>query len=144
VCDAGPMITSIHTLIYSDDAPATRAFLRDVIGWPYVEDAESEPGWLIFGTGPSEMGVHPTHSEWEGKVYDSPRHHEIALMCDDIEATRAELEAKGATFTEPVTDQGFGLVTMVEVPGTDPIMIYQPKHTVAHTRGAGRAGEGAT
>ena len=26
------MITSIHTLIYSDDAPATRAFLRDVLG----------------------------------------------------------------------------------------------------------------
>jgi catechol 2,3-dioxygenase-like lactoylglutathione lyase family enzyme len=128
------MITSIHTLIYSDDAEATRAFLRDVIGWPYVEDAGSGEGWLIFGTGPSEMGVHPTHSEWEGKVYDSPRHHEIALMCDDVEATRAELEAKGATFTGPVTDQGFGLVTMVEVPGTDPIMIYQPRHTVAYTR----------
>ena len=128
------MITSIHTLIYSDDAEATRAFLRDVIGWPYVEDAGSGEGWLIFGTGPSEMGVHPTHSEWEGKVYDSPRHHEIALMCDDVEATRTELEAKGATFTGPVTDQGFGLVTMVEVPGTDPIMIYQPRHTVAYTR----------
>jgi hypothetical protein len=27
------MITSIHTLIYSDDARATRAFLRDVLGW---------------------------------------------------------------------------------------------------------------
>ena len=127
------MITSVHTLVYSDDAPATRAFLRDVIGWPHVEDVGSEPGWLIFNTGPSEMGVHPTRSEWEGKVYESPRHHEIALMCDDIEATRAELEAKGATFTGPVTDEGFGLVSMVEVPGTDPIMIYQPRHVVAFT-----------
>ncbi len=27
------MITSIHTLIYSDDAKATGAFLRDVLGW---------------------------------------------------------------------------------------------------------------
>ena len=31
------MITAVHTLIYSDDAPATRAFFRDVLGWPFVE-----------------------------------------------------------------------------------------------------------
>jgi catechol 2,3-dioxygenase-like lactoylglutathione lyase family enzyme len=131
------MITSIHTLIYSDDPPATRAFLRDVIGWPFVEDSHGEPsgdesGWLIFATGRSELGVHPTHSVWEGQTYDSPRHHEISLMCDDIEATRAELAAKGATFSAPVTDQGYGLVTMVDVPGADPIQLYQPKHTVAY------------
>jgi len=54
------MITSIHTLIYSDNAPATRAFLRDVLGWKYVaEDWDND--WLIFKSGPSEMGVHSTH-----------------------------------------------------------------------------------
>ena len=126
------MITSIHTLVYSDDAPATRAFLRDVLGWPCLEDASSEPGWLIFRTGPSEMGVHPTHSVWEGKEYNSPRHHEISLMCDDIEATRAELEQKGAKFPAPITDHGFGLGTMMEVPGADPIMLYEPKHATAY------------
>jgi catechol 2,3-dioxygenase-like lactoylglutathione lyase family enzyme len=126
------MITSIHTLIYSDDAPATRAFLRDVLGWPHVEDAGSEPGWLIFGTGRSEMGVHPTHSVWEGQEYDYPRHHQISLMCDDVEATRADLEQKGATFSTPVSDEGFGLVTMMDVPGADPIMLYQPKHETAY------------
>ena len=57
------MITSLHALIYSDDPEATRAFLRDVLGWPYVEHAESEPGWLIFKTGPSELGVHPTSGD---------------------------------------------------------------------------------
>ena len=41
------MITSIHTLIYSDDADATRAFLRDVLGWPYVAE-EFDRNWLIF------------------------------------------------------------------------------------------------
>src|SRR5690606_20180666 len=46
------VITSIHMLVYSDDAPATRAFLRDVLGFPYVEDTGTEEGWLIFGTGP--------------------------------------------------------------------------------------------
>ncbi|HZB40202.1 MAG TPA: VOC family protein [Ilumatobacter sp.] len=126
------MITSIHMLIYSDDPAATRAFLRDVLGWPSVEHPESGDGWLIFGTGRSELGVHPTHSEWEGKVYDSPRHHEISLMCDDVAATRAELEAKGATFSSPVSDDGFGLTTMMDVPGADPIMIYEPRHPTAY------------
>jgi catechol 2,3-dioxygenase-like lactoylglutathione lyase family enzyme len=126
------MITSVHTLIYSDDAPATRAFLRDVLGWPHVEDAGSGEGWLIFGTGRSEMGVHPTRSEWEGNVHESPRHHEIALMCDDIEATRADLEGKGATFAGETADHGFGLVAMLEVPGADPIMLYEPRHSTAY------------
>ena len=65
------VITSIHTLIYSDDANATRAFLRDVLGWKYVAE-DFDNNWLIFKSGPSEMGVHPTHSQWEGKSYDLP------------------------------------------------------------------------
>ena len=126
------MITAIHTLIYSDDAEATRAFLRDVLGWPFVEDVGSQPGWLIFRTGPSEMGVHPTHSEWEGQTFDHPRHHQIALVCDDLATTCAELEAKGATFPAPVTDEGWGVCTSLDVPGTDPIMLYQPRHPTAY------------
>lgn len=127
------MITAVHTLVYSDDPPATRAFLRDVVGWPFVEHVESGPGWLIFGSGPSEMGVHPTHTTHQGRDHEVPRHHEISLMCDDIEATRAELEAKGATFNSPIIDRGFGLTAMLDVPGADPIMLYQPNHPVAWT-----------
>jgi catechol 2,3-dioxygenase-like lactoylglutathione lyase family enzyme len=130
----GAVITSIHTLVYSDDAPATRAFLRDVLGLPYVEDAGSEPGWLIFGTGPSEMGVHPTSGVWEGEPYSHPRRQQVSLMCDDIEATRADLEAKGARFLGPVSDEGFGLVSLMEVPGADPIMVYEPRHPTAYDR----------
>ena len=126
------MMTSIHTLIYSDDAPATRAFLRDVLGWPYVEDPESEPGWLIFRTGASEMGVHPTSGEWDGETFSHPVRHEISLMCDDVAATRVELEAKGATFTGDITDEGFGLATMMDLPGAGKIMLYQPRHLTAH------------
>jgi catechol 2,3-dioxygenase-like lactoylglutathione lyase family enzyme len=126
------MITSIHTLIYSEDPPATRAFLRDVLGWPCVEHPESEPGWLIFRSGASEMGVHPTTSEWEGKTYSYPVHHEISLMCDDVAKTRAELEAKGATFDGDVEDQGFGLTTMMNLPGAGHIMLYEPTHPTAY------------
>ena len=48
------MITSIHTLIYSDDAPATRAFLRDVLGWPYVEDVLGDRTMPAAKAGPLE------------------------------------------------------------------------------------------
>ena len=109
------MITSIHTLIYSDDANATRAFLRDVLGWKYVaEDFDND--WLIFKSGPSEMGVHPTHSESEGQTYDYPRHHSIALMCDDIDATVHELRSKGAQFRGPIEQREYGRITMLMVP----------------------------
>jgi len=127
-----PMLTGVHTLIYSDDPEATRAFLRDVLGWPYVEHPESAPGWLIFGTGPSELGVHPTSYTHEGTDYSHPRHHVVSLMCDDIEATVAELEARGAHFTGSVEDFGYGLGTNLEVPGADEIFVYEPRHPTAY------------
>jgi len=127
------MITSIHTLIYSDDATATRAFLRDVLGWPCVEDVQGGgEGWLIFKAGPSELGVHPTHSVHDGKVYKLPRHHLISLMCDNISSTVAELKSKGAVFRGEVQDHGYGLVIMLAVPGADDMMLYEPKHPVAY------------
>ncbi len=125
------MITSIHTLIYSDDANATRAFLRDVLGWKQVAE-EFDHNWLIFQTGPSELGVHPTRSEWEGKTYVHPRHHLIALMCDDLDATISELRAKGAQFRGPVVEEVYGRIVMLLVPGADDIQLYQPTHKLAY------------
>jgi predicted enzyme related to lactoylglutathione lyase len=125
------MITACHTLMYSDDADATRAFFRDVLQLPHVDDSSSGQGWLIFRTGPSEMGVHPTHSEREGRVHESPRQHLISLQCDDVEATRAELAARGAEFTSDIADHGYGLVTTIAVPGADDLMLYEPKHALA-------------
>ncbi|HXH83591.1 MAG TPA: VOC family protein [Candidatus Tectomicrobia bacterium] len=126
------MIVAAHILVYSDDPGATRAFFRDVVGWPYVEDAGSEPGWLIFKTGPSAVGVHPTSGTYEGGSYSYPRHHSVSLVCEDVRATRAELEAKGATFSDEIQELGFGVGTMLEVPGADPILLYEPRHPTAH------------
>jgi catechol 2,3-dioxygenase-like lactoylglutathione lyase family enzyme len=80
------VITGVQALVHADDADAARAFFRDVLGWPHVD---AHDGWLIFGTGPSELGVHPTDG--------GPAHHEISLVCDDIEQTVAELTTKGRT-----------------------------------------------
>lgn len=127
------MITSLHTMIYSDDPPATRAFLRDVLEWPFVEDHMSEPGWLIFKSGPSEMGVHPTHCSWDGKDFNYPKHHSIILMCEDIDATVEELKAKGAEFVGEVEDHGYGWVIQMVVPAAGEMQLYQPNHPLAYT-----------
>src|SRR3954447_16673392 len=119
------MITAVHTLIYSDDAEATRAFLRDVLGWKYVDHEASGPGWLIFKTGPSELGVHPTSA-------GAGLQHQITLMCDDVDATMRDLEAKGAEFTGPPEDWGFGIGTSLKLPGAGEIMLYQPRHAEAY------------
>lgn len=124
------MITSVHLLIYSDDPVATRAFLRDVLGWQWVEEAEN-PGWLIFKTGPSELGVHPTVSTYEGETYSHPR-HAISLMCDDLSRTLAELEAKGAEFAGPVEEEPWGTTVMMKVPAADDVMLYEPRHPTAY------------
>ncbi len=126
------MITAVHTLIYSDDPEATRSFLRDVLGWPFVEHPDSESGWLIFKTGPSEMGVHPTSGTHEDQVYSYPRQHLVSLMCDDIKATVAELEARGAEFSGPPEDAGFGVGTHLKVPGAGEILLYEPRHPEAY------------
>jgi catechol 2,3-dioxygenase-like lactoylglutathione lyase family enzyme len=120
----------VHLLIYSDDAEATRAFFRAVLGWSFVEEPDA-PGWLIFKSGPSEIGVHPTHSTFQGQVYESPRHHSISLMCDDLERTMAELESKGAEFAGSVGEEDYGRTVMLKVPGADDIMLYEPRHPTA-------------
>jgi catechol 2,3-dioxygenase-like lactoylglutathione lyase family enzyme len=124
------MITAVHTLVYADDVEAARAFFRDVLGWPYVD---AHGGWLIFKTGPSELGVHPTSEGEGGDRWLTDQHHEISLMCDDIEGTVAELKAKGVEFTRDITDQGFGRTTMLTVPGAGQMMLYQPRHAIAHS-----------
>jgi predicted enzyme related to lactoylglutathione lyase len=125
------VITSLHLLIYSDDPVATRSFLRDVVGWPFVEEPDT-PGWLIFRSGPSEVGVHPTHQTHEGTTYDSPRHHSISLMCDDLAVTMEELAAKGAEFSGSVASEDYGTTVLLKVPGADDIMLYEPRHPTAY------------
>lgn len=127
------MITAVHGLIYSDDAPATRAFFRDVLELRFVSDDDSTDvdGWLIFETGPSEVGIHPTAGEHEGERFVAPRHHQISFMVEDIEATAERIRANGGTITSGPSDMGFGVGVEVEVPGSDAVLIYQPRHASA-------------
>ena len=49
-------------------------------------------------------------------------------MCDDLDATVQALTDKGVKFTRPITDQGWGLVTALELPGDGELSLYQPRH----------------
>ena len=49
-------IIGLHALIYSKKDEATRAFFRDVLGFPSVDAGR---GWLIFAVPPAELAVHP-------------------------------------------------------------------------------------
>ena len=110
------MISGAHAVIFTPDAEGLRAFLRDVLGFPSVD---AGGGWLIFALPPAELAVHPTEGD--------PK-HELYLMCDDIEATTAELKAKGVEFTRPVSDEGFGLMTAIRLPGGGELGLYEPRH----------------
>jgi catechol 2,3-dioxygenase-like lactoylglutathione lyase family enzyme len=122
------MITGFHTIVYSDDADRTRAFFRDVLGWPSLD---AGGGWLIFTTPPAEMGVHPTSSD-EGDRWGAVPTHQASLMCDDIDGTLADLRARGVTVADEVKDEGFGLTSSIEVPGAGWMMLYEPRHELAH------------
>ncbi len=121
-------ITGFHTIIYSNDEAATRAFFQDVLAWPSIDAGD---GWLIFKTKPAELGVYPTQGP-DGEVWGKTPTHQSSLMCDDIDATVAELRAKGVEVAAEIVDEGFGLTTMITVPGAGQMMLYQARHELAH------------
>ena len=109
------MITGAHSIIYSGNPDADRAFLRDVLGFPSVDAGD---GWLIFALPPSEVAVHP--SEAGGR-------HELYLLTDDVGALVERLMGRGIHCT-PVEARGWGLVTSVTLPGGGALGIYEPRH----------------
>jgi catechol 2,3-dioxygenase-like lactoylglutathione lyase family enzyme len=122
------MITGSHAIIYAEDAEKARAFFRDVLGWPHVD---AHDGWLIFKMPPAELGIHPAAAGDDPGHAASSGHHELYLMCENVEETVADLTAKGVEFTTGIESQGFGLLVRLRVPGAGEIGLYQPRHATA-------------
>jgi catechol 2,3-dioxygenase-like lactoylglutathione lyase family enzyme len=111
------MITGAHAIIFTKDAEAVRTFFRDVLEFSSVD---AGGGWLIFALPPAELAAHPT---------DDVVHHELYLMCDDIQATVDELKNEGVEFSCPISDEGFGLMTAIKMPGdAGELRLYEPRH----------------
>jgi catechol 2,3-dioxygenase-like lactoylglutathione lyase family enzyme len=113
------MITGMHAIIYSPEADAARAFLRDVVG---LRSIDSGGGWLIFALPPSELAIHPS---------DGSTAHELFFLCDDVHATVSALRAKGVDVDEEISEQSWGLLTHIRLPGGVAIGLYEPRHPLA-------------
>jgi catechol 2,3-dioxygenase-like lactoylglutathione lyase family enzyme len=114
------MIRGVHTMFYSSEAAALRAFVRDKLGFSATDVGG---GWLIFDLPEADMGVHPTEGD------DPPSGTaDISFYCDDIQKTVAELLGKGVQFVDEVEDHGYGLVTHFLVPGGFRVQLYEPRY----------------
>jgi hypothetical protein len=85
------MITGTHTIIYSKDAEADKAFFRDILKLENVD---------------------------VGRGY---------LMCDDINAFVKQMSQHKIVCSE-VSDQRWGLLIEMTLPGGGKVGVYQPKH----------------
>jgi len=116
------LISGAHVMIFSRDAEADRAFFKDVLG---LDSVDSGGGWLIFALPPAELAIHPTEEK---------DHHELYLLCEDIEATAEELEGRGVPLKRPFDEARWGRVTEISLPSGGRIGLYQPEHPLAHAR----------
>jgi catechol 2,3-dioxygenase-like lactoylglutathione lyase family enzyme len=108
------VINGVHTIVFAPDAEKARAFFRDVLE---LESVDAGGGWLIFALPPAELACHPGEAR-----------QELYLMCDDLTATLAELRAKGVEPVGEVSDQGWGVLGAIEVPGLGRLGLYEPRH----------------
>jgi len=134
------MITGAHIVLYTTDAEADRAFFRDVLNFPSVDAGH---GWLIFALPPAEAAFHDLDKQsLDKKSRDktslnkkSPEQndarqnarHELYLMCDDIAATLRDLKLKNVPVSA-ITEQRWGSLATLTLPGGRELGIYQPKH----------------
>ena len=112
-------IIGMHALVYSKKDEETRKFFSDILGFKSVDAGR---GWLIFKAPPAELAVHPVEDE---------EFHELYLMCDDIDATVAELNGKGVE-TGEIMDRGWGRVSQITMPSGGELGLYQPQHPTAY------------
>ncbi len=109
------MIHGAHVIVYSTDAERDKVFFRDVLKFGHVDAGH---GWLIFKLPPAEMAVHPS---------DENDLHELYLMCDDLEAEITRLKKAGVACEAP-SQQRWGTLTHLTLPGGGRLGLYQPRH----------------
>lgn len=109
------MIVGAHSIIYSKQPEADRAFFRDVIG---LDSTDVGGGWLIFGLPPSELAVHPS---------DQSTAHEFFLICADIQAFIALMAENSVNCTD-IQEEAWGLLVYVTLPGGSRLGVYEARH----------------
>jgi len=120
------MTKGAHTMFYTSQAEALRAFLRDKFE---MLGTDVGGGWLIFDLPEAEMGCHPLENA-VGPDGNPPHSGQpsISFYCDDIHATVAQLRERGVEFVDAISDVGYGLATHFKMPGEFTLELYQPRY----------------
>jgi catechol 2,3-dioxygenase-like lactoylglutathione lyase family enzyme len=111
----------MHTMLYTSEPEALRAFLRDKLG---LAGTDVGGGWLIFDLPEADLGCHPAEAP-DGKPSGTPY---LSFYCDDVAKTVAELRGRGVEFADEIHDAGYGLATHFRVPGGFTLELYQPHY----------------
>jgi catechol 2,3-dioxygenase-like lactoylglutathione lyase family enzyme len=111
------LISGVHTIIYSKDAEADRAFLRDVLGLANVDAGE---GWLIFSLPPAELAVHPAEKN---------DIHELFFIVKDIQVFIEAMSEQGVP-CDPVESTSWGELSRIRLPGGGKVGVYQARHAL--------------
>ncbi len=102
----------------STDADRSRAFYIETLGLRPDDNADYE-----FWVGDTCFGI------WEpakqGMEFAPQKNGHLALRVDDIEATRAELEAKGVSFLGETFDTGVCHMALFTDPDGNDLMLHQ-------------------
>ncbi|HWD09477.1 MAG TPA: ATP-binding cassette domain-containing protein [Actinomycetota bacterium] len=113
----GAGVNGVHVVLFSPEAEALRAQIRDVFGWSNVD---LHDGWLIFAVPPAELAVHPGEA-----------HHELSLICRDLDGTLADLRAKGVEVVGDPVERSFGRAVTLRLAGGVEVLLYQPNYPTA-------------
>jgi catechol 2,3-dioxygenase-like lactoylglutathione lyase family enzyme len=116
----------VYLILYVNDLTESRAFYEQQLGLPVIEADEGavklDAGQVIISLQRAgDYGI-----ELAGRRDDSS---DVVFLVDDVNAVRADLEARGVTFVRRRTYE-IGLVTDFYDPNGHRLMIYQPS-TVA-------------
>jgi catechol 2,3-dioxygenase-like lactoylglutathione lyase family enzyme len=124
------MIKGLHVTVYTPQADALRAFVRDKLGLKF---SDAGGGWLIFDVSEAEVGVHEMEDSDSPSEGSNKGYQELSFYCDDIYQTVSELQGRGVEFTSEVVDQGWALSTQFLMPGDIDVMLYQPRYVKNHS-----------
>ena len=109
------MIIGGHSIIYSTNPEADRAFFRDVLK---LSNVDTGGGWLIFGLPPAEVAFHPSEKN---------DLHEFYLIVDNVETFIDDM-SKNNIVTGPLQTEEWGLLTQLTLPGGGKLGVYEPRH----------------
>jgi hypothetical protein len=109
------MINGAHIMIESKNAEADKAFFRDVLKFNHVDVGN---GRLIFALPKTEAMVDPSGKNDSQELY---------LISDDLDSDIAALKKAGVDCEVP-SEQGWGILTRIKLPGGGTLGLYQPRH----------------